>query len=172
MVGMSRAPSLLSLLPLVVCGAVLSSCRSTPAPVPEAAARACGTSIDDVAWFSGDWRQTAPTGFIDEHWTQAAGGSMLGMSRFITDGKTAFFEYLRVEARPDGLYYIAHPKARPGVEFKLVRCAEGEVLFENPQNDHPKRILYRRESGGGLVARIEGDEGGKAVAQDFVYTRM
>ena len=121
---------------------------------------------------AGSWQQAMPTGFIDEHWTPAAGDSMLGMSRFITNGKTAFFEYLRIEARPDGLYYIAHPKARPGVEFKLVRCAEGEALFENPQNDHPKLIRYWRESGGKLSARIEGEEDGKAVAQDFVYTRM
>ncbi len=171
---MSRCLSLVSLLPLVLCGVVLPSCRSTPVPVPaaETAARACGTSIDDVSWMAGSWQQVMPTGFIDEHWTPAAGDSMLGMSRFIADGKTAFFEYLRVEARPDGLYFIAHPKARPGVEFKLVRCSKGEVLFENPQNDHPKRIRYWRETGERLLARIEGDADGKPVAQDFVYTRM
>jgi hypothetical protein len=121
---------------------------------------------------AGAWQQRMPTGFIDEHWTPPAGNSMLGMSRLVSNGQTAFFEYLRIEARPDGLYFIAHPKARPGVEFKLARCAEGEVLFENPQNDHPQRILYRRAPGGGLTARIEGEEGGKPVAQDFVYTRM
>lgn len=97
---------------------------------------------------------------------------MLGMSRFVSQGRTVFFEYLRIEARPDGLYYIAHPKARPGVEFKLVRCSEREALFENPEHDHPKRILYRRESADRLTARVEGDEGGKAVAEDFLYTRM
>jgi hypothetical protein len=121
---------------------------------------------------AGDWRQQTPTGSIDEHWTQPAGGSMLGMSRLISNGQTVFFEYLRLEARPDGLYFIAHPKARPGVEFKLARCAEGEAVFENPQNDHPKRILYWRAPGGGLSARIEGEADGKAVAEDFVYTRM
>jgi hypothetical protein len=120
---------------------------------------------------SGDWRQQDRTGFTDEHWTHPAGGSMLGMSRLVANGKTVFFEYLRIEARPDGLYYIAHPKARPGVEFKLARCAQGEALFENPQNDHPQRILYR-QTPGGLFARIEGQQGGKAVASDFVYTRL
>ncbi len=171
---MPRYTSWLSLLPLVLCGASLLACRSTPAPAPapEVAARACGTSIDDLTWMAGDWQQRTPTGRIDEHWTRPAGDSMLGMSRLITEGKTVFFEYLRVEARPDGLYFIAHPRARQGVEFKLVRCGDGEALFENPQNDHPKLIRYWRAPGGGLAARIEGDADGKAVAEDFLYTRM
>ena len=169
---MPRCMPLLSLLPLVLCAAALPACRSTRAPAPEAADRPCGTTLDTLEWMAGDWRQQTAEGFIEEHWTHAAGGSMLGMSRFVSNGRTVFFEYLRIEARPDGLHYIAHPKARPGVEFKLTRCADGEALFENPQHDHPKRILYRRAPGGGLTARIEGEEGGKAVAEDFVYVRM
>ncbi|MFP2906960.1 DUF6265 family protein [Pyxidicoccus sp. 3LFB2] len=170
---MPRRMPLLSLVPVVLCSAALPSCRSAPAPAPEArGARACGTSIADVAWMEGRWQGPSGSGAVDEHWSHAAGDSMLGMSRFISNGRTAFFEYLRMEARPDGLYYIAHPKARPGVEFKLVRCSEREVLFENPENDHPKRIFYRWESTDRLTARIEGDEGGKPVAEDFFYTRM
>jgi hypothetical protein len=121
---------------------------------------------------TGGWQATTSMGLVDEHWSHADGGSMIGMSRAIAGGKTVFFEYLRVEAREDGLVYIAHPKARPGVEFKLVHCADGEALFANPQNDHPKRIIYRRETGGRLTARIEGDADGKAVAEDFFYTRL
>jgi hypothetical protein len=162
-----------SLLPGVLCSvALLFSCRSTPSTAPEAHAHVCGTSVADVAWMAGDWRGPTGAGTVDEHWTDASGDSMLGMSRLVSQGRTVFFEYLRIEARPDGLYYIAHPKARPGVEFKLVRCSEREALFENPEHDHPKRILYRRESADRLTARIEGDEGGKAVAEDFLYTRM
>ncbi len=117
---------------------------------------------------AGRWQGPSGAGLVDEHWSHAAGDSMLGMSRFVSKGRTAFFEYLRIETRPDGLVYIAHPKARTGVEFKLVRCSEREALFENPAHDHPKRILYRREADDRLTARIEGDEG----AEDFRYTRM
>src|SRR5687768_559674 len=52
-------------------------------------------TIYEVAWMAGDW-QTAPGGraLIEEHWTQPAGGSMLGMSRTVAGGRTAEFEYL------------------------------------------------------------------------------
>ena len=105
----------------------------------------------------------------EEHWTRVAGGSLLGMSRTVAGGKTVFFEYLRVEARPDGIYYVAHPKARPGTDFKLVRCEGEEAVFENPKHDFPQRIIYRKKPDGLLHARIEGPRDGGVVAQDFPF---
>ncbi len=163
---------LLLLAPLALWGAILPSCSSTPPPSRGAPSRGCGTSINDLAWLAGAWQARTPSSLTDEQWTEAAGGSMLGMSRSVVQGKTVFFEYLRIEARADGLHYIAHPKARPGVEFKLVHCDGRQALFANPQHDHPKRILYRLGPGDRLTARIEGEQDGKAVAEDFVYTRM
>src|SRR5215470_15070825 len=88
--------------------------------------------VEDLAWISGDW-ETAPGRMqIDEHWTKVAGNSLIGMSRTVAGGKTVFFEYLRIEARDTEIYYVAHPKARtPGTDFKLVRLADQEAVFEN-----------------------------------------
>src|SRR5687768_10237437 len=101
-------------------------------------------TLADISWMAGDW-QTAPGGKrqVDEHWTQVAGASMLGMSRTVAGDKTVEFEYLRIEQRADGIYYVAHPKARcPGTDFKLTRASATEAVFENPQHDFPKRIIY------------------------------
>lgn len=128
-------------------------------------------TIAELGWISGDW-QTAPGGRvqIEEHWTQPAGGSILGMSRTVLGIRTLEFEYLRLEQRPDGIYYVAHPKARcPGTDFKLTRLAANEAVFENPQHDFPKRIIYRK-TGEGLVASIDAGEGTKG--QSFSYLPM
>ena len=107
---------------------------------------------------------------IDEHWTKIAGGSLIGMSRTVAGGKTVFFEYLRIEARGDGIYYVAHPKARtPGTDFKLTRLTGQEAVFENPAHDFPKRVIYRKNGDGTLTARVEGDGTGKEKPQDFHY---
>lgn len=129
-------------------------------------------TISDLAWIAGDW-QTAPAGRaqIEEHWTQPAGGSMLGMGRTVAGGRTVEFEYLRLEQRADGIYYVAHPKARcPGTDFKLTRLTTTEAVFENPQHDFPKRVIYKRTAEGSLVASIDGGE--KTKAQTFTYVRM
>ena len=129
-------------------------------------------TISEVAWMAGDW-QTAPGGRaqIEEHWMQPAGDSMLGMSRTVAGGKTAEFEYLRLEQRAGVIYYIAHPKARcPGTEFKLTRRTAQEAVFENPQHDFPKRIIYRKNSDGSLTASIDAGEGTRS--QSFAYLPM
>jgi hypothetical protein len=126
--------------------------------------------IEDLAWLSGDW-ETAPGRIqIDEHWTKVAGGSLIGMSRTVAEGKTVFFEYLRIEARGADIYYVAHPKARtPGVDFKLIRLTGQEAVFENLTHDFPKRIIYRKNGDGALTARVEGDGTEKEKPQEFHY---
>jgi Domain of unknown function (DUF6265) len=129
-------------------------------------------TIGDLAWMSGDW-QTAAGGRarIEEHWTTPAGGSMIGMGRTIAGDKTVEFEYLRLEQRADAIYYVAHPKARcPGTDFKLTRLSGQEAVFENPQHDFPKRVIYRKNSDGSLTASVDGGEGTKS--QKFAYLPM
>ena len=128
-------------------------------------------SISDLSWISGDWQTPAGGRVqIDEHWTQSAGGTMLGMSRTVGGDKTIEFEYLRIEQREDGIYYVAHPKARcPGTDFKLTRLSSSEAVFENPQHDFPKRIIYRKTSEDALTASIDAGEGTKSMS--FGYRR-
>ncbi len=94
------------------------------------------------------------------------------MGRTLKDGKTVFFEYLRIEARADGIFYVAHPKARPGTDFKLTRLTANEALLENPTHDNPKKILYRKNPDGSLTACVEGDEKGIPISEEFHYLRM
>lgn len=128
--------------------------------------------IKDVAWMAGDW-QTPPGGRrqVDEHWTAPAGGAMMGVSRTVTGDKMTEFEYLRIVERADGVFYIAHPNARtPGTEFKLTKATADQAIFENPQHDFPKRILYEKNPDGSLTASIDGGEGTRGLS--FPYLPM
>ena len=130
------------------------------------------TSLADISWIAGDW-QIASGGRaqIEEHWTTAAGGTMMGMSRTVAGEKMVEFEYLRIEERADGIYYVAHPKARcPGTDFKLTKASATEAVFENPQHDFPKRIIYRKTGDASLTASIDAGEGSKAMS--FAFRRM
>jgi len=93
---------------------------------------------------------------------------MLGMSRTVAADKTVEFEYLRIEQRADGIYYVAHPKARcPGTDFKLTRASATEAVFENAQHDFPKRIIYRKSGAAALTATIDSGEGTKAITFSY-----
>jgi hypothetical protein len=157
----ARWPLALGLLAgLLVCPGWIS--------VDTSAARA-DYDITDLAWISGDWQ--TPSGQkaqIEEHWTAPAGASMMGLSRTVAQGKTVEFEYLRIEQRADGIYYVAHPKARcPGTDFKLTSLTGKEAVFENPEHDFPKRIIYRKSADGSLIASIDGGTGTKTLVFPF-----
>src|ERR1700730_11825374 len=92
-------------LALVLIAGLLLVCSKGISIHTSAARRAY--DIADLAWISGDW-QTPPGSKAqsEEHWTAPAGASMMGLSRTVTQGKTVEFEYLRIEQRADGIYYV------------------------------------------------------------------
>ena len=137
---------------------------------------AMSTNADDagalapLAWMAGDWETRDATTYVEEHWTRPAGGAMLGNSRAIRDGKMVEFEFLRIEARGDGIFYVPQPSGKPPVDFKFTRTASNEAVFVNPgHNDHLRKIIYRKDADGTLTARIEGENNGKSFAQDWRY---
>ena len=119
---------------------------------------AMSNDLEGLRFMEGDWRGESGKARIEEHWIEAAGGIMLGISRTIVSGKTVAFEFLRIEARADGIFYVAQPNGSAPTDFKLTKVSAGEAVFENPQHDHPKIIRYRLADDT-LVAEVEGDEG-------------
>ncbi|MCI0355429.1 MAG: DUF6265 family protein, partial [Acidobacteria bacterium] len=150
-----------TLLLLCLFSALVLSAASAPDPGPD---------LNALSWMAGSWRMETPNVTIEEQWMEPAGKLMLGMSR-TTSKRGVFFEFLRVEARSDGVYYVAQPKGGAPTDFKLVRHSANEAVFENLAHDFPKRILYRLVSATELTARVEGDASSKEQPQEFQYKR-
>ena len=133
-----------------------------------------GVQVDPLAslgWLTGDWVSRAEDGsggVFEEHWTAPLGGTMIGMNRTARSGKTLFFEYLRIEARTDGVYYVAYPKGGEGTSFFMTAEGENYVAFENPDHDYPQKIEYRRE-GETLYATISGHENGEQKSSSWQW---
>jgi len=162
MTKVSTFRMLLLVISFAICLFSVASHAQTPAT----------RSLSELAWMSGNW-QSASGGRaqVEEHWTTPGGATMMGMSRTVAGDKTVEFEYLRLEQRADGIYYVAHPKAScPGTDFKLTSATATEAVFENPQHDFPKRIIYRKSGDDTLTASIDGGAGTKAMA--FPMKRM
>jgi hypothetical protein len=138
--------------------------QAPPSPPPP--------SLEKLAWMAGDWEMHDGTSCTEEYWTLPSSDKLIGMSRTVDKGKTRSFEFMRLEARADGIYYVAQPGGRPPVDFRLSSEPGPELVFVNPGHaDHLKRIVYRRDGDAGLAARIEGENGGKPFAVDFAYRR-
>ncbi len=129
-------------------------------------------TIQDVAWMAGSWSGVMGRTTVEEHWIKPAGKAMLSVGRVVSGDRMVLFEYLRIIERDGGLVYIAQPKGAPPTEFKATSVKPNEVVFENPQHDNPKKILYRLEPDGTLYAETSGDERGKPARQEFRYKKL
>lgn len=129
------------------------------------------SSIEGMVWLAGHW--IGSTGGVDteEHWTDPAGGALIGMHKDVKNGKMISFEFLRIIARTDGIYYMASPIGREATPFKLVEQSAGRLVFENPAHDFPNRILYWSDEPGVLHARVEGKEEGVAKSLEWRWER-
>jgi hypothetical protein len=128
--------------------------------------------IDALAWLTGCWASDAGEPGSGEHWTAPAGGTMLGVSRTVRQGKTVEYEFVVIRALDDGrLAYIAHPSGQPAAAFPLQRMAGREVVFENLEHDFPQRVAYRLHDDERLVAWIEGTRDGETRKVEFPMRR-
>lgn len=137
----------------------------------EAASQPPPHEIERLAWLEGRWEGVSGGISMEELWTSVRGGALLGLHRDVKDRRMVSFEFLRIEATPEGIVYFASPRSRPPVAFKLVELGERRAVFENRAHDFPQRILYWIDAAGAMHARIEGPQGGKTVSEEWVWTK-
>jgi hypothetical protein len=154
----------MSITPLAL-ASLLVTCSLTAAPQ----ARPAPATIADVAWIGGNWVGGGGPVSVEERWTTAAGGAMLGVSRTVKQNRMVAFEFLRIVERAGGLVYVAQPNGVPPTEFTATSVERDSVTFENPAHDYPKVIKYTKRPDGSLEARISA-EGGQRP-QTFLFKR-
>jgi hypothetical protein len=109
-----------------------------------------------------------------------AGAMMIGVSQTVEKGVTQGFEYLRLEPRPEGVFYVNVPSGRTETAFRF----EGETVdktgdrsdsvftFVNPKLEFPERISYRRGTAGWLYASVEGKVNGAERKSTYPMRRI
>jgi hypothetical protein len=120
---------------------------------------------------AGCWTLASAQTTIEEHWMKPSGGTMLGMSRTVRNGKTTEYEFLQIRETPGQLEYVAKPSGQPEATFTLKTVEPGNVVFENPTHDFPQRIIYKKTGEASATARIEGTRNGELQGMDFPFHR-
>ena len=138
--------------------ALLAAAPMASAPAPKMA---------DLEWLSGSWVSETGTGWVEEQWSDARGGMMLGTNRTGKGGTATAFEYMRIQADEKGtIQFWGSPSGAPPVAFPLVSLSHDQAVFENPRHDYPTRIVYRLGEGR-LVGTISGPGGENPVSWEF-----
>lgn len=166
---LSSVGSALAGLLLATCGVAVGQAPVPAAPVTtpatENAPAAGAAGLDSLSWLAGCWLGAVNGREFREQWMPLRGDLMLGIGQTVFKGKTQNFEYLRLEPRADGVYYVALPGDQREAAFRLVSTTVDDLdtifTFANAGHDFPQRIIYRRGTKGWLYATIEGKQKGE-----------
>ena len=110
---------------------------SKPTSQPEKTAAITG-SLADLKWIAGSWTGEAMGGRFEETWNPVSADSMVGMFKFIKDGKVVFYEILTIVEQDESLLLrlkhftpdlVGWEEKDKSIEFPLVSISEKEAKF-------------------------------------------
>jgi hypothetical protein len=155
---------------LLLLGGPRGECQESQEQPPPARARVRPVDLDKLNWIVGVWRQIpGEDDEYEQHWSAPVDDAMMGMFRMVSAGRVVVYEFLLIEKGPEGTFLrLRH--YRPGMldldrfpfRLQLIRHSDDELVFENPDGDHPKRITYRRPGAGRMDILVESIEDGKS----------
>jgi hypothetical protein len=147
--------------------------QQAPAPIVN------GPLVQDLAFLAGRWRGGVAGGLFDEEWSAPSADTMMGMFRYMENGKVQFYEFMTIEATPAGpVLRLRHfdpglaawEEKDAALSYPVVSFTENEVVFATP--DKSTKLTYRRTQANSLVAILERTGAGHAGKQEFDFTLM
>jgi len=96
-------------------------------------------TITDVSWISGHWRGEGLGGVCEEIWSPPLANSMMGMFRFVKDGKLVLYEFETIVEESNSLNlklkhfnqdFIGWEEKDVSVNFPLISYTAKEAVFD------------------------------------------
>lgn len=130
---------------------------------------------------AGNWSGLRGTDLVEEYWSVLQAGTLMGMFRWVHEGRVRFYEFMTIEREGDELILrIKH--FNPGLvgweekdeskEFVLVRLEKQEAVFLQRRTAKTPWMIYRLENAQTLVAYFEVEDEAVTDADKFIYTRL
>lgn len=149
---------------------------ATQSVAPATAPATPPQSFEALAWLRGCWEGKVARREFSEQWQSARGGMMIGSSQMVVGRRTQDYTYMRIESRPDGLYYVAVPSGKKELAFKFAGVEDDKGVkvftFSSPQDEFPQRIVYRQNEQGSMFAQVGGKVDGKDKEVSYPMHRV
>lgn len=104
------------------------------------------SKIVGTDWLLGKWENKSDDGHLLEIWKKANDSLFIGESYFIKGKDTLHFEKIQMKQKGENLLYISTIKGQNNdktVTFNHNVEIEKQLVFENPKNDYPRKIVYK-----------------------------
>lgn len=139
------------ILPLIIIVLSITSCNESKEV----------TKIVGRDWLLGKWENKSPDGNLLESWTKVNDSVFIGESYFIKAKDSLHSEKMQLKQMGENLIYISTIKGQNNnkpIIFKQNTAEEKILVFENPKNEYPKKIVYKPFAKDHLLIEISGME--------------
>ena len=131
-------------------------------------------TLEDVTWIQGHWRGEAFGGQIEEIWSPALGGSMMGSFKMVMKGEVSFYELMHIQEKNGTLLlqirhfnpdFTGWETQNESVNFALVKIDGAFVYFDG--------LTFEKVSANEMQVHVLMSEEGEATQEaSFRYTRF
>lgn len=122
----------------------------------------------------GTWKMNTKRGAVCEEWKKIDKNYLQNKGYMIKGNDTIISERVALTNTKAGVFYtstVEDQNNRQPIAFKMTKTENNIFVFENPQHDFPKRIVYKLITADSLHAYVDdGTETGKR--QNFYYKRQ
>ena len=122
----------------------------------------------------GTWKMVTKRGAICEEWKKIDKNYLQNRGYMIKGSDTIVTERVALTNTKEGIFYtstVEDQNQKQPIAFKMTGSENNMFVFENPQHDFPKRIVYKFITADSLHAFIDdGTEAGKK--QNFYFKRQ
>lgn len=151
-----------------------------PAPAAEAAPAAAPAkppatgSVDKLPWLTGCWQGKIERdgSMVYETWFAPRGGTLMGVSQTLRDGKTGAWEAMRMYDDGDAMKLWVRPGARGEVTFSLDSAGVNFVEFAAVEGPVTTKLRYERKSETEVLATLRFIQGESRRGADFLFGRI
>jgi len=133
--------------------------------------------LQTLRWLAGSWHGEGLGGHLEEHWTSASAGTMIGVFRLVSNDKVRVIEYIMITAESERIAYrfkhfhtnyTTWEQDAP-LEFTLVECTDSKAVFhsEIPSQHSPRRITYELTDQDHLQITVESSAQNGSISDGF-----
>lgn len=121
-------------------------------------------------WLLGKWENKSDEGNLLEIWKKVNDSLFIGESYFIKGKDTLHFENIQLKQKGEELFYTTTIRGQNNdkpVTFKQNVEIMKQLVFENPQHDYPRKIVYKPFAKDHLLIEISGIQQEKLSAARY-----
>ena len=121
-------------------------------------------------WLIGKWEQKNDQGIVSETWEKVNDSTYKGQSFFIKSKDTLHFETMQLNQKGGSIFYTSTVKGQnndTSVTFNLSSVTKNQLVFDNPKNEYPRKIVYKQITNDTIIATISGIQQGKPSSESY-----